>query len=158
MSIETKKVIIAVVSLFFLASLLLVQWKEISRQQVESGHANPHIAVPESSKRCVECHARQTPSVVSTGKKAPTPSRGSPVWSAIAPTKRMRILSCTRDSGSPPLSLPWTVPDAIPKSSKSLRSPITPKEGTFWRPWTIFWRRRWRVPASPSTPTPRPRR
>ena len=70
MNIETKKIIIAVVSLLFLASLLLVQWKEISRQRVESGHANPHIAVPDSSKRCVECHTKQTPSVVSHWKKS----------------------------------------------------------------------------------------
>ena len=70
MSIETKKIIIAVVSMLFLASLLLVQWKEISRQRVESGHANPHIAVPDSSKRCVECHTQQTPSIVSHWEKS----------------------------------------------------------------------------------------
>ena len=65
MSTETKKIIIGVLSLLFLGSLLLVQWKEVTRQRVEAGQAPPTISIPQSSKRCVECHQQKTPSIVS---------------------------------------------------------------------------------------------
>ena len=65
MKIEEKKIIIMVVSLVFVATLLLVQYKEIVRQQIEVGHAAPHISIPDSSQRCVECHRELTPSIVS---------------------------------------------------------------------------------------------
>ncbi len=70
MSTEAKKIVIGVLSLIFLGSLLLVQWKEITRQQIEVGHATPHIAVPTSSQRCVDCHEQSTPSTVSHWKNS----------------------------------------------------------------------------------------
>ena len=70
MKIEEKKIIIGILSLVFLISLLLVQWKEITRQQIETGHLSPHISVPASSKRCVECHQEKTPSIVSHWKNS----------------------------------------------------------------------------------------
>ena len=65
MKIETKKLVIAAVSVTFIGTLLLVQYKEIVRQQTEAGHIAVQVAIPDSSKRCVECHRAQTPSIVS---------------------------------------------------------------------------------------------
>ena len=65
MKIETKKIIISSLSFLFLISLILVQWKEVNRQQIEVGHAQPHISVPHSSQGCVDCHREKTPSIVS---------------------------------------------------------------------------------------------
>ena len=64
MNIELKKIIIAVLCTVFLISLLLVQWKEVTRQQIEAGHRAPQLSIPQSSQRCVECHLEKTPSIV----------------------------------------------------------------------------------------------
>ncbi|MBI4606162.1 MAG: hydroxylamine oxidoreductase [Planctomycetes bacterium] len=37
---------------------------EVARKQREAGLAGPHIAVPQSSKRCVDCHLQKSPGIV----------------------------------------------------------------------------------------------
>jgi len=65
MTLEGKRIVVALLSAAFLVSLLFVQWREVVRKQAESGAARPHIAVPDSSKQCVECHQQSTPGLVS---------------------------------------------------------------------------------------------
>ncbi|MBI1783660.1 hydroxylamine oxidoreductase [Candidatus Sumerlaeota bacterium] len=48
----------------FLLSLVFVQYMEVERKRVEAGLSGPHIAVPASSKQCVECHTRVTSGIV----------------------------------------------------------------------------------------------
>lgn len=64
MSLSTKKLIIAVLGAAFLVSLIYVQKMEVARKQIEAGLREPHVAVPASSERCVECHDEQTPGIV----------------------------------------------------------------------------------------------
>jgi hypothetical protein len=64
MSLKTKQIIIAVMSCVFLASLVMVQYREVTRKRIEAGLLPPHIAVPASSKRCVECHKHMTPGII----------------------------------------------------------------------------------------------
>ncbi len=64
MSLNTKRIIIGSLGFLFLLSLIFVQWMEVVRKQEETGQREPHIAVPASSKACVECHAKQNPGVV----------------------------------------------------------------------------------------------
>ncbi len=64
MTLEVKRIIIAVLGIAFLASLLFVQWMEIVRKQEELG-IRPHIEVPADMKRCIECHRQKSPGIVS---------------------------------------------------------------------------------------------
>ncbi|MHC4392621.1 MAG: multiheme c-type cytochrome, partial [Planctomycetota bacterium] len=64
MTLDHKRIVIAVLSLLFLGSLLIVQWLEVQRRAVESGLVSAHIAVPESSKTCVECHDKKSKGIV----------------------------------------------------------------------------------------------
>lgn len=64
MRLETKRIIIAVLSAAFILSLLFVQWMEVVRKKQESGEASAHISVPTNSKACFDCHAQSTPSLV----------------------------------------------------------------------------------------------
>ena len=66
MSIKTKQYLIAAVAGVFLASLILVQYMEVTRRAREEGRMAPHISVPDSSRACVDCHTQQ--SVVWTPK------------------------------------------------------------------------------------------
>src|SRR5262249_49163986 len=59
-----KRWIIAVLGFLFLASLILVQYLEVSRRRAEVGLDAPHITIPASSKSCVECHQQQTPAII----------------------------------------------------------------------------------------------
>lgn len=68
MTLKTKQVIIIVLSLFFLGSLILVQWAEVIRKGAESGLIEPHIVAPEASKGCVKCHAQETAGIVAHWK------------------------------------------------------------------------------------------
>lgn len=63
MSLRVKQIIIAVVGLVFLASLLLVQEREVARRQEEAGLRKVSISVPASSKSCVECHRQLSPGI-----------------------------------------------------------------------------------------------
>lgn len=64
MSLEFKKLVIAVLGATFLVSLIYVQQMEVARKRVEAGLAKPHIVVPASSERCVACHDQETPGIV----------------------------------------------------------------------------------------------
>ena len=57
MTLKTKRIVIAALSVTFLASLLLVQWMEVVRKREEAGLAPPHVVVQAESRDCVECHA-----------------------------------------------------------------------------------------------------
>ncbi len=63
MTLKTKQIIIALVSIVFLASLVLVQSMEVARRNAEVGLTKHHIAVPASSTSCVKCHQEQTPGI-----------------------------------------------------------------------------------------------
>ena len=64
MSLNAKKFVIVVLSAAFLVSLLFVQWMEVLRKKGEVEDGAAHVAVPASSKECVDCHADNTPGVV----------------------------------------------------------------------------------------------
>ncbi len=64
MSLRIKQTIIAVMGLVFLLSLLLVQEREITRRQEESGERATHVAIPASSVSCVNCHRQQSPGII----------------------------------------------------------------------------------------------
>lgn len=64
MTLKTKQVIIAVLSLVFLASLLLVQQREVARRQEEAGLRPPQINVPANSRSCVDCHRQLSPGII----------------------------------------------------------------------------------------------
>ena len=64
MSLVTKQVIIAILAFAFLASLIFVQWMEVARRAEEAGLAAPHIAIPASSRACVECHDKSSPGII----------------------------------------------------------------------------------------------
>ncbi len=64
MTLDTKRTIIAVLSLLFLASLIYVQRMEVVRRRAESGLIAAHIAVPASSQACVDCHGQTTPGII----------------------------------------------------------------------------------------------
>lgn len=64
MSLNTKRIIIAVLSAVFLLSLIYVQRIEVARRQAEAGLRAHPIAVPDSSRRCVSCHSESNPGIV----------------------------------------------------------------------------------------------
>ncbi len=64
MTLKTKQWIIAVLSAFFLLSLIFVQWIEVARKKQEAGLAKYPIHVPATSKSCVDCHTQKTPGIV----------------------------------------------------------------------------------------------
>ncbi len=64
MTLNQKRFIIAALALLFLLSLVLVQWMEISRRRVELGVVEHHVAVPASSRACVDCHGETTPGIL----------------------------------------------------------------------------------------------
>jgi len=64
MTLKTKQTIIAVLGATFLASLVFVQWMEVTRKREEAGLASPHIAVPRASRDCVDCHRKSSPGII----------------------------------------------------------------------------------------------
>jgi len=66
MTLRTKQWIIGLLGAAFLASLLFVQAMEVARKRQEAGLADAHIAPPDSSKACVDCHGQpqETPGIV----------------------------------------------------------------------------------------------
>lgn len=63
MSLNQKRIVIAVLAFLFLGSLVLVQALEVSRREAEMGLAKPKIAVPKSSEQCVDCHGETNPGI-----------------------------------------------------------------------------------------------
>ena len=76
MSLKAKRVVIALLSGVFLASLLLVQWMEIIRKKEEAGLIPPHIVSPAESRECVKCHAQETPGIVEHWKGSTHAAKG----------------------------------------------------------------------------------
>ena len=64
MTVKTKQLIVGFLGFAFLASLIYVQAMEVARKNVESGHSTTHVAIPASSKRCVECHTKSSPGII----------------------------------------------------------------------------------------------
>ncbi len=64
MTLETKRLIIAALGGLFLLSLVFVQWMETARKAEEAGLRAPHVAVPASSKDCVDCHLKANPGII----------------------------------------------------------------------------------------------
>ncbi len=64
MSLEFKKVVIAVLGLLFLSSLVLVQKLELDRRRVEARLDPEPVVVPAASRQCVTCHGEATPGLV----------------------------------------------------------------------------------------------
>jgi len=76
MTLEFKRWIIAILGGLFLVSLVLVQALETSRRRQEAGRAAPHIAVPASSKECVDCHAEGNPGIIEHWKGSTHAEKG----------------------------------------------------------------------------------
>jgi hypothetical protein len=64
MTLNTKRLIIAFLGFLFMVSLVFVQWMEVARKRKEAGLDRTAIAVPASSKACVDCHNQSTPALV----------------------------------------------------------------------------------------------
>lgn len=64
MTLNTKRTIISVLSIFFLLSLVFVQWMEVARKEVEAGMRKPVIHIPASSQDCVKCHKNTTAGII----------------------------------------------------------------------------------------------
>ncbi|MDA7979360.1 MAG: hypothetical protein MPJ50_11410 [Pirellulales bacterium] len=64
MNLQTKRTIIFVLGLAFLASLLLVQWQEVVRREEEAGLTVTPVSVPASSERCYACHKSSSPGII----------------------------------------------------------------------------------------------
>ncbi|HXV62354.1 MAG TPA: multiheme c-type cytochrome [Vicinamibacteria bacterium] len=64
MTLDQKRIVIAVLAIFFLLSLILVQSLEVARRYAEVGLAQANVAVPATSQNCVECHGQSTPGIV----------------------------------------------------------------------------------------------
>ncbi|MFO0756048.1 MAG: multiheme c-type cytochrome [Byssovorax sp.] len=64
MTLNTKRIVIAVLGFAFLLSLLFVQWMEVERKRQEAGLEKAHISVPDNSKECVDCHAKSTAGII----------------------------------------------------------------------------------------------
>lgn len=64
MSVKTKQFIIGFLGLAFLASLIFVQAMEVARKNEENGVTPHHVAIPDSSKSCVECHDKSSPGII----------------------------------------------------------------------------------------------
>lgn len=64
MSLTMKQFIIGLLGLLFLLSLVFVQWLEVTRKQQEAGLKAHAVAVPVTSKGCVNCHTQENPGIV----------------------------------------------------------------------------------------------
>ncbi len=60
MKLQTKRTVIGLLGILFLLSLVLVQAMEVVRRREEAGITTAHIAVPVTSKSCVDCHGQPT--------------------------------------------------------------------------------------------------
>ncbi len=64
MGLKTKQLIIGFLGLVFLASLVFVQWMEVTRRRQEAGLDAHAISVPANSKSCVDCHRQSSPGII----------------------------------------------------------------------------------------------
>lgn len=63
MTLNQKRIVIAILAFLFLGSLVLVQALEVSRRKAEMGLTAPHISVPAASQDCVDCHGETNPGI-----------------------------------------------------------------------------------------------
>ncbi len=63
MNLKTKQLVIAILGILFLVSLIFVQWMEVVRKRAELGLIAHPVKIPETSKKCAECHAKETPGI-----------------------------------------------------------------------------------------------
>ena len=68
MSLNAKQTVIGILGFLFLVSLVFVQWTEVTRRRAEAGIGEVHVAVPQSSQACVDCHAQSTPVIIDQWK------------------------------------------------------------------------------------------
>lgn len=71
MTLEQKRIVLIALSLLFLLSLVFVQKLEVARRYQEAGLADHAIAVPASSRACVDCHHQNTPGIVDHWEGSP---------------------------------------------------------------------------------------
>lgn len=64
MSLNAKRVVIAILGGVFLLSLIFVQWIEVTRRRQEAGLVAHTVVVPDASRACVDCHGKSTPGVI----------------------------------------------------------------------------------------------
>jgi hydroxylamine dehydrogenase len=62
LSAESKRGLVAVLGFLFLASLLVVAYREVKTERSAGGKSRP--IVPVDSKECVDCHAKTTPGIL----------------------------------------------------------------------------------------------
>ena len=70
MTLNQKRIVILSLAIVFLLSLVVVQYMEVARKHEELGLIPPHIAVPASSKQCVDCHRQSTPGIIDHWKNS----------------------------------------------------------------------------------------
>jgi hypothetical protein len=76
MSLNIKRIIIAALGFVFLLSLVYVQRMEVLRKKHEEGLDKTTIAIPGSSKDCVNCHGQSTPGIIEHWKGSTHARRG----------------------------------------------------------------------------------
>ncbi len=64
MNVKTKQYLVGFLGLAFLGSLIFVQAMEVAQKKAESDRSMAHIAIPASSKSCVECHMKSSPGII----------------------------------------------------------------------------------------------
>ena len=64
MTLKEKRTILIVLSGLFLTSLIFVQKLEVTRRHEEAGLSPHSVAIPASSRQCVDCHIQGTPGIV----------------------------------------------------------------------------------------------
>ena len=64
MSLRAKQFIIGFLGLLFLASLIFVQWMEVTRKQVEAGLSAHPVSIPATSQACVDCHSQSSAGII----------------------------------------------------------------------------------------------
>ncbi len=76
MTLDQKRIVIAVLAIFFLLSLILVQSIEVARRYEEVGLVRANVAVPATSRNCVDCHGQSTPGIIDHWKGSTHASTG----------------------------------------------------------------------------------
>jgi hydroxylamine dehydrogenase len=75
-TLEAKRVVIAVLGSAFVGSLLFVQWMEVARRREEAGVAPAHVVVPAASTRCVSCHTEGNKGIIDHWKGSTHAKKG----------------------------------------------------------------------------------
>ena len=76
MTLETKRIIVAVLGAAFLISLLFVQYNETVRRQQEAGLRPAKVVVPAASRECVDCHTKHNPGISEQWKTSTHATKG----------------------------------------------------------------------------------